>query len=228
MVDELPEACREALVLLDQALALGVPQAAVIPLREAVEQALDEVSREELRLSALAAEGGPGALSFEELEALAFFTWKADPARAATYFEALAGSTSGREALVARARAALCLVEAGRPDDAQAGLELTAAADWSAPGLEAEGAVLEAVSTALVLRAAPADFAVSFSAAEARGRRVGLPFPSVWPHQERLLARCLELGDLARARALATLVEERQELSAATRQLVWRALRPTS
>ncbi len=52
MVDEVADAAREALGLLDAALERGAPLAEVAPLREAVELALDEASREELRLEA--------------------------------------------------------------------------------------------------------------------------------------------------------------------------------
>jgi hypothetical protein len=225
MVDEVPEAAAEALRLIDQALELGAPLAAVAPLREAAEAALDEATREALRLEGLLSPTGtPEALAAEELEALAYSWWRGRPAEAAALFEALANRLGGAPAWLARTRAALCLADAGRHEAARPGLEAALALDWTAPGLRPARATLEAVETALLLEAEPADFTAGWALAEARGRAVDLPFPSVWPHQERLLARCLALGDGPRARALARLVEARPELSSQLQGLVRRAL----
>jgi hypothetical protein len=225
MVEELADACREALALLDAALERGASLEAVTPLREAVELALDEVSREELRLEALAAgEGGVEALDDARLEALAFHRWKARPLEAAALFERLGQRRSGPARLVTLARAALCRAEAGALEAARPGLEAALAGDWSDPSLARERGVLEAVETRLLLLLPPGEVDVAWRLAEVRGRAVGLPFPSIWPHQERLLERSLELQDGVRARALARLIDERPERSRAVAALVRRAL----
>jgi len=225
MVDELADACREALGLLDLALERGAAFDAVAPLRDAVELALDEVSRQELRLEALAAGvGGPEALDDAHLEALAYHRWRRRPAEAAALFERLGARRAGPARLVTLARAALCRVEAGDLATARPGLEAALAADWSPAELRGERGVLEAVETELLLLLPPGEVEVAWHLAEARGRAVDLPFPSIWPHQERLLARCLELQDGVRARALARAIDERPERSRAVAALVRRAL----
>lgn len=217
MVDEVPDACREGLALLERAAEQGVPLAGVAPLREAMERALDDVSREELRLTSQLGDGDDAAaLSDEDLEATAFLLWRPAPARAARLFSQLAARATGPKAVVARARGALCLVEAGRRDEAQPLLEAAFAQDWTQPGLSTERLVLESVETALLEGASGDDFTALWRLAEARGQALRFPFPSAWPNQEKLLARCLALGDGAKARALAQRIEDgRAELSAA-------------
>jgi hypothetical protein len=225
MVDELPEACREGLALLDRAAEQGAPMEGLMPLREAMERALDDVSREELRLTAqLGKEDDAAALSDEDLEACAFLLWRWAPSRAAGLFAQLAARATGMKALVARARGALCLVEAGRRDEAQPLLEAAFAQDWTQPGLSGERLVLESVETALLEGATGDDFTALWRLAEARGQALKFPFPSAWPNQERLLKRCLGLGDGPRARAVAQRIEDgRHELSRALTDLVRQA-----
>lgn len=225
MVDELPEACRECLALLDRAGELGAPMDGVAPLRDAVERALDEVSREELRLTSQLGENDDAArLSDEDLEACAFILSSAAPARAAGLFSQLAARASGPKAVVARARGALCLAQAGRRDEAQPLLEAAFAQDWTQPGLSAERLVLESVETALLESADGDDFTALWRLAEARGQALRFPFPSAWPNQEKLLARCLALGDGPKARAVAQRIEDgRHELSRALTDAISRA-----
>ncbi|MEW5742977.1 MAG: hypothetical protein AB1938_28940 [Myxococcota bacterium] len=227
MVDELPAACRECLSLLDRAAALGAPMEGVSPLREAVERALDEVSREEVRLAGSLGEGDDGAaLSDEDLEACAFLFWRSAPARAARLFSQLAARRAGPAAVVARAREALCLVEAGRREEAQPLLEASFAHDWTQPGLAAERLVLESVETALLLSATGDDFEALWRLAEQRGAALRFPFPSAWPNQEKLLARCLSVGATGKARAVAQRIEDgRHELSRALAETISQARR---
>jgi hypothetical protein len=217
MVDELPEACREGLALLDRAGELGAPMEGLVPLRDALERALDDVTREEVRLTGqLGKDDDAAALSDEDLEACAFLLWRSAPVRAAGLFAQLAARASGTKALVARARGALCLVEAGRRDEAQPLLEAAFAQDWTQPGLSTERLVLESVETALLEGATGDDFTALWRLAEVRGQALKFPFPSAWPNQERLLKRCLGLGDGPRARVVAQRIEDgRHELSRA-------------
>lgn len=227
MVDELAEACRECLQLLERAAALGAPVEGVAPLREAAERALDEVSREEVRLSGqLGAGDDAAALSEEDLEACAFLFWRQAPGRAARLFSQLAARRQGPGAVVARARGALCLVEAGRREEAQPLLEASFAHDWTQPGLSVERLVLESVETALLEGAAGDDFRALWRLAEERGAALRFPFPSAWPNQEKLLSRCLSLGESVKARAVAQRIEDgRHELSRALAEAISMARR---
>ena len=85
--------------------------------------------------------------------------------------------------------------------------------DWSKRPLSDERLALEAAETALLEHASGSEFLALWHLAEARGTALAFPFPSAWPHQERLFARCLSLHDITRARALAQRMEaERPEL----------------
>lgn len=213
--DELTDAAREALGLLDRAAEAGAPHEALAPLREAVEEALDQLSRGE---EALLAKLGPGddatALSLEELENAAALLQRHQPARAARLYEALAARQEGTPlAGVALAKAALAHAQAGDLAGARPGLEAALALDWSKAPLSAERLTLEAVETTLLEHARGDDFVAQWRLAEVRGQALAFPFPSAWPHQERLFARCVALHDLPRARALAERIEaERAEL----------------
>jgi hypothetical protein len=227
MVDEVAEASRECLALLDRAAELGAPMDGVAPLRTAVERALDEVSREELRLtSQLGAADDAAALSDEDLEACAFVLWRSSPLRAAGLFSQLATRLEGLKAVVARARAGLCLAEGGRKDEAQPLLEAAFAQDWTQPALASERLVLESVETALLEQASGDDFTALWRLAEERGRALDFPFPSAWPNQEKLLHRCLALEDGRRARAVAQRIEDgRLELSRTLTEAIGQARR---
>lgn len=213
MVEELADGARETLTLINRAMACGASHADVAPLLQAAEAALDEASREELRLASLMPEGAPlPTVAPDDLEAYAFMLWHSAPARAAALFEAHAQAVP-QTALVSHARAALCLTDAGHFDEAvRASLERTFAADWST--LRRDRTVLEAVTTALLLHAPVNDFDLLWRTAEEKSRGLDLPFPSVWPNQDRLLARCLALGERRRALALAERIEQtRPEVS---------------
>jgi hypothetical protein len=221
MPDELTDACREALGLLERALRCGAPVAEVAPFKEAVEETLDQLSRgEEALLARLGPDDDAGALSTEELENVAFLVQRAQPARAARLFTTLAERFGDApQGLVAQARAALAWAQAGDFAAARPGLEAALARDWSEPPLNAERRTLEAVETALLERAEGDDFDAQWRLAEARGAALAFPFPAAWPHQERLFERCVQLRDFPRARALAQRMEdERAELPRALAQ----------
>ncbi len=216
--DELTDASREALRWLDRAMEHGAPLDDVAPFREAVERTLDQLSRgEEALLAKLGPNDDATALTNDELEGVAFLINRSRPARAVGLFEALAArhqATPLRHA--AEARAALALVQCGRFEEAKPKLEAALQADWSKRPLSDERLTLEAVETTLLEHATGADFIAQWHFAAERGTALAFPFPSVWPHQERLFARCLALRDFARARSLAQrLEEERPELPAA-------------
>ncbi|MFZ5442057.1 MAG: hypothetical protein ACOZQL_18770 [Myxococcota bacterium] len=221
MPDELTDACREALALLDRAMKHGAPYDEVAPFREAVEGTLDQLSRgEEALLARLGPGDDPTALSDEELENVAFLLDRSAPLRAAKLFDALAerqATSPLRHA--SRARAALALTRANRFDDARPALEAVLAEDWSSRPLSAERLTLEAVETALLEHATGAEYAALWQLATERGEALSFRFPAAWPHQERLFARCLQVHDLPRARALAQRMEdERDELPRALAQ----------
>jgi hypothetical protein len=222
MVEELGDGSREALSLLHRAMAQGAPHEAVAPLLEAVEGALDEATREELRLAALLPAGGDASgVDPEAVEAYAFLLWRSEPARAAALFEAHAVAVPGG-ALVSRAQAALCLAEAWPvTSEVKVALERALAGDWTPH--RRDRTVLEAVATQLLLLATGVEFEVLWRTAEKKSAAFDLPFPSVWPNQERLLARCLELGEHQRAKALAARIEgTRVEVSRSLEELLRR------
>lgn len=212
--DELVDASREALALLDRAMTNGAPLEEVAPFREAVEGTLDQLSRGE---EALLAKLGPGddasKLSDEELEGVCFMVDRHQPARAVKLFTALA-ERNGPLAVAWRARAAIALARAGEFEKAKPALEEALAQDWSKRPLSGERLSLEAAETTLLEHATGAEFIALWHLAEERGAKVAFPFPSAWPHQERLFDRCVTLRDFARARSLAQRIEnERTELS---------------
>lgn len=211
--DELVDASREAVRLLDRAMEHGAPHDDVAPFREAVERTLDQLSRGE---EALLAKLGPGddakALSDEELESVCFLVERSNPVRAAKLFTALA-QRAGPLATAARARAALALARSGAFEAAKPELEAVLTKDWSKRPLSDERLALEAAETALLEHASGSEFVALWHLAEARGTALAFPFPSAWPHQERLFSKCLSLRDITRARALAQRMEaERPEL----------------
>lgn len=211
--DELVDASREAVQLLHRAMEHGAPHDEVAPFLEAVERTLDQLSRGE---EALLAKLGPGddatALSDEELENICFLVDRHNPARAAKLFAALAGR-KGPLAIAAEARGALAQVRAGKFDEAKPALETVLTKDWSKRPLSDERLALEDVETTLLEHATGAEFIALWHLAEARGTALAFPFPSAWPHQERLFNKCLSERDFNRARALAQRMEsERPEL----------------
>jgi hypothetical protein len=221
MPDELTDACREALTLVDRAMALGAPHDELAPFREGVEGALDQLSRGEEALLARLRPGDDAAdLTDEELENVAFLLDRTAPLRAAKLFDALADRQAGNPLRHAStARAALARTRAGHFTDAKPTLEAVLAEDWSSRPLSGERLTLEAVETALLEHATGAEFTALWQLASERGEALSFRFPMAWPHQERLFARCLQVHDLARARALAQRIEdERDELPAALAQ----------
>lgn len=211
--DELVDASREAVQLLHRALEHGAPHDDVAPFLEAVERTLDQLSRgEEALLAKLGPGDDPKALSDEELESVAFLVERSNPKRAARLFAGLA-ERQGPLAIAARARAALALARSGAFDAAKPELEAVLTKDWSKRPLSDERLALEAIETTLLEHATGAEFVALWHLAEARGTALAFPFPSAWPHQERLFSKCLALRDINRARALAQRMEaERTEL----------------
>lgn len=211
--DELVDASREAVQLLHRAMANGAPHDDVAPFLEAVERTLDQLSRgEEALLAKLGPGDDPKALSDEELESVCFLVERGNPARASKLFAALA-ERQGPLATAARARSALALARSGAFEAARPELEAVLTKDWSKRPLSDERLALEAAETALLEHASGAEFVALWHLAEARGTALGFPFPSAWPHQERLFDKCLALRDISRARALAQRMEdERPEL----------------
>ncbi len=208
MPDELVAASREAVLLLQRAMENGAPHDDVAPFLEAVERTLDQLSRgEEALLARLGPGDDPAALNDEELETVCFMVDRDNPARAAKLFAALA-ARQGPLATAARARAALALARSGAFEAARPELEDVLTKDWSKRPLSDERLALEAAETLLLEHASGAEFVALWHLAEARGQALAFPFPSAWPHQERLFSKCLSLRDVTRARALAQRMEE--------------------
>lgn len=205
LVDELVPAAREALVWLDRAMAHGAPLAEVAPLRDAVEAALDELTREEEALAAQWARA-PETLTVDELERLAFVLRRDAPAKAAPVFDALFAvrPSPGVKALALLSRGA------GVTE-----LEPVLAEPWE----KVERLVLEEVEVAILEQVTGAEFEAHWQWATQKGEALDFPFPTAWPHQERLFARLWALGDYRRARALGQrMKDERPELPAALRE----------
>ena len=214
MTDELPDACREALGLLELAMDRGAPLEAIEALREQVEDTLDAISRADEKLRAKLGPGDdPAALSNDELENLAHLLDRSEPLRAVKLFEALAerhADSPLRHAF--DARAALSMLHAGEEKRALPDLEEAMTFDWTRKPLDTERLTLEAVETELLLRAPRAEWDALWTLATERGRVLDFPFPSAWPHQDKLFERAAELGDLPRARQLARRIEEEREV----------------
>lgn len=215
MPDELTDASREALALLQRAMDQGAPLDEVAAFREAVERTLDQLSRgEEALLAKLGRDDDSSGVSDEELENVAVLVARSQPERAARLFDALAARQKDSPLRHASAaRAALARAAAGKFDEAKPALEAALSADWSKRPLSDERLTLEAVETVLLEHATGAEFVALWHLATERGAALAFPFPSVWPHQDRLFARCLALRDFTHARSLATRIEnERAEL----------------
>jgi hypothetical protein len=218
MPDELTDASREAVSLLSRAMDHGAPIEDVAPFREAVERTLDQLSRgEEALLAKLGPHDEPATLSDEELENVAFLLSRSAPARAVKLFDALAERQKDSPLRIAsRARSALAVAQTRGFEAAKSALEAVLNEDWSKRPLSDERLTLEAVETLLLEQASGAEFVALWHFATERGTALAFPFPSVWPHQERLFTKCLSLRDYPRARALAQrMQDERQELPSA-------------
>lgn len=205
LVDELTPAAREALALLDRAMELGAPLSEVAPLKEAVEAALDQLTREEEALSAQWARA-PESLTADELERLAFIYRRDAPAKAAALFEALYAKrpSPGVKALAVLSRGG-----------GVAELEPLLSENWQ----KAERLVLEEVEVAILERVAGAEFEIQWRWANEKGKALDFEFPMAWPNQERVFLRLWALGEFRRARALGErMKEERLELPAALRE----------
>lgn len=214
MLDEQLVGCRESLQLLERAVELGVPMGAVAPLREEIEQTLSSATTAELKLLAQV-EGPLERVPTDVLADAAFVLWSSQPARAAELFEALAQRLSAERPLlagVARLRAGLCWSEAGQHARAESMLAEVEKLPWADRALRSDRQVAEMVWATRLLAAEGVQFEASWAAAQATGEVMGLPFPSVWPNQEKLLARCIAIGDWRHAVQVADAIEAGREV----------------
>jgi len=205
LVDELTPAAREALALLDRAMEQGAPLSEVAPLKEAVETALDQLTREEDALSSQW-NIAPESLTADELERLAFIYRRDVPAKAAALFEALYAKrpSPGVKAMAVLSRGG-----------GVAELEPLLSENWQ----KAERLVLEEVEVALLEKASGAEFEIQWRWANEKGKALDFEFPMAWPNQERVFLRLWALGEFRRAHALGErMKEERLELPAALRE----------
>lgn len=205
MVDELTPAAREALGLLERAMQHGAPLGEVAPFRDAVESALHHLTRDEEALRRKW-DTARASLTLEELEQVAFLLKRDAPKQAAEAFDALSAQrpTPGMKTLAALSRGADV-----------ASLEALLGEAWT----KDERLVLEELETVLLEQVSGAEFVAHWQLAEAKGREFDFPFPTAWPHQERLFARAWALGDFALARRLgARMKEARAELPRALRE----------
>lgn len=213
MPDELGDACREALRLIDRATELDPALLdAVAPFIGYVHSLLDQVTRGE---EALLHKLGPGddasKLSDDELENAAFVLERSAPARAATLFTTLAGRKTDSLRHAFEARAALALSKSGQFAEARPALENALTHNWAMHPLSTERLTLEAVETELLAHATGAEFDALWQLATERGEALDFAFPMAWPHQEKLFARAIQLRDDVRARALAQRMEDERE-----------------
>ncbi len=216
MFDERLPAAQEALMLIDRAVASGLPLREVATFRDEVEDVLDEETRAELAvLARLPAQGEP--LESTPLDVLAdgaFRVWAAEPARAAALFAEVARRLKNETpdtSVTASIRAGLCFNDAGDFERAKLLLELALTADWSQAHLRQERSLAETAITALMLRAEGAEFQALWLLGSTLGERVKLPFPSVWPNQEALLKRCAAVRDYPKAWLIASRIEETRD-----------------
>jgi len=205
LVDELTPAAREALGLLDRAMEQGAQLGEIAPLQDAVEAALDQLTREEEALSGQW-ERAPETLTADELERLAFIYRRDAPAKAASVFDALYAK---RPSPGVKALSVLSL-------GANAGeLEALLSENWEKP----ERLVLEEVETALLEKVSGAEFEIHWRWATEKGKALDFEFPTAWPNQERVFLRLWSLGEHRRAQVLGDrMKEERLELPAMLRE----------
>jgi tetratricopeptide (TPR) repeat protein len=94
-------------------------------------------------------------------------------------------------------RAALCLAQAGRDEEARPVLEQALVYDWAAAGIWNDRRMSEHAAMALLHRAARTgvdEFRRVWDRAVACAKRLGDPFPSIYPNQEELLDLTIRLG----------------------------------
>ncbi len=216
MFDERLPASQEALTLIDRAVAAGASLDEVTPFRHEVESVLDEETRAELAvLAKLPAEGEPlDAAPLDLLADGAFRLWASEPARAGQLFEEVARrlkSETPDTSVTASIRAGLCFNDAKQFDKGKPLLELALTADWSLPHLREERSLAETAITALLMHATGTEFEALWLLASVSGERLKLPFPSVWPNQEALMKRCATLGEMRKARLIASRIEETRD-----------------
>jgi hypothetical protein len=212
---ELAEASREALQLLHRAMQLGARHEDVAPLLGRVEDTLDSASRHEEALRQQWAQQSPDALSLESLEQLVELFERSDVAQAKAVQLLLVKRLEASPLFdVALARLALLEFQCNGFGAAKAALEKALQLDWTVSERARNRLTLEEVETVLLEHATGDEFNAVWALSSERGRALDFEFPRAWPHQERLFARCVALGDNVKARALADRIEdERSELS---------------
>jgi hypothetical protein len=160
------------------------------------------------------------AFTADQIAGKAFFRWERDQlVPAAVLFEAAArrataeATAKADETMTYRARAAVCLAEAGEIERAWPLLEESIAHDW---GVCSESHFCErAFVEMLAVHAARSDrkaFVALFARAVARGDEHDEPFPYKYTPQERTLDFCEALRLTAEARIVAERIRERTKL----------------
>lgn len=207
MVDQVLPRSQRALDLLDEALSTSSPEPRdSVVLRREIEHLRDAFAKEEQR-SASKKMKPEGALTSEELQTRAHRAWdQRDLPEAARLFlgaadraraEAIARSRVDRS-FSARIRAGLCLFDAGLREEARPILDEALTFDWLGARLRSDCHMMEWAFFRCMLEAAEhrdlSRFRDLWTRAVRRGEELKYPFPSIHPHQERLLELCAQLG----------------------------------
>jgi hypothetical protein len=192
MVDRLVPAAELALVHVAAARRAGASDTDADPVERFIRAMLAE-ERERQRVEQLAAAAGAG-LNSEQLEDRAHRAWDAGRLdEAAGLFQDAARQmrAEGRTGeFNDEIRAALCLAQAGRVEEARPVLEQALVYDWAGAGIWEDRRTSEKAAMALLREAAAAgrdEFRRAWDRARVNGERVGWPFPSIHPIQEELL-----------------------------------------
>jgi tetratricopeptide (TPR) repeat protein len=200
MVDQIIPACQRALTLLDEVQASPRPPAGFRNLRGEISRVLTFHLREEAATQAEIHQAQKaGTLTAEQLSHKAYRLWDAgESLQAAELFLQAADKQQPDAAITERARAGFCLAEAGQWDRARPLLQETAEFDWRAAGLWNDRYDSEKAYAWLLLDAAArqdrAGFRDLWERAVRRGDALELEFPSIRPHQERLLRASVDLA----------------------------------
>ncbi|XXF77395.1 hypothetical protein P2318_30735 [Myxococcaceae bacterium GXIMD 01537] len=211
---ELVAASQEALGLMERAVEAGATEASVAPLRAMVESVLAAETLRELAAERMTPESARTVPLEEVLEAASRLRL-AHPARAAELYLVAARRDIPERAPVHHVDAGAALHAAGRPEEARPLLLPALALDWRQPALWPERLAVDLAATLLLEQAHAAGDDASFEAlwnrALALGRALEIPFPTQWPHQERLLELLLKRREGARAAHVATRIEDSRE-----------------
>jgi tetratricopeptide (TPR) repeat protein len=229
MVDRLAPSAELALVHVAAARQAGASDRDADPVERFVRTMLDG-ERERLRADELAEEAAAtGAeLSVDQLLDRAHRAWQSGrPDEAADLFQDAARqrrSEGARGEFNDEIRAALCLAQAGRFEEARPVLEEALVYDWAAAGIWNDRHMSEHAAAALLREAARSgaeEFGRVWDRAMACAERLGDPFPSIYRIQEDLLELTirLELPEHCR-HVLAQIRARSAHIDAATRAKV--------